>query len=281
MEQLQAARAPRLRGGEAEEDETSADTMLHDAATFGRVYVARAILERRQVDMAGAGLMALYLSATHGHLQVVRLLLNRGAAVDGWSEPCLTPLYMAAREGHLPIAALLMDRGASVHGRPDAGGRTPLHAACARGHPAVARALLDRGADVDAVDDRGMTPLYGTCAAGGRIEMAQLLLDRGAAVAGADGGSRAGGLTPLHVAAWHGRLGIVRALLRRGAAADAVDEDGCTPIHRAAVRGHVGVAAELLASGPLITMAINVVGSHERRAREERVERTLRMYKLA
>lgn len=49
-----------------------------------------------------------------GHEEMVCLLLESGAIVDGMSESGMTPLCYAAASGHLNIVTLLSKKGAKV-----------------------------------------------------------------------------------------------------------------------------------------------------------------------
>lgn len=49
-----------------------------------------------------------------GHEEVVTLLLEYGAAIDGTSENGMTPLCYAAAAGHMNIVSLLCKKGAKV-----------------------------------------------------------------------------------------------------------------------------------------------------------------------
>jgi hypothetical protein len=59
------------------------------------------------------GRMPSHWAAEKGHLEVVRLLLDRGAQCES-SDTCeyKTPLHWAAEEGHLEVVQLLLERGA-------------------------------------------------------------------------------------------------------------------------------------------------------------------------
>ncbi|XP_078738132.1 ankyrin repeat domain-containing protein 27 isoform X2 [Lampetra fluviatilis] len=54
------------------------------------------------------------------------------------------------------------------------------------------------------------------------------------------------GLTPLHVAAQHGRLSLLELLLAAGAVVNTVDYHGASPLHSACSRGHQAAALLLL-----------------------------------
>jgi cytohesin len=57
------------------------------------------------------------------------------------------------------------------------------------------------------------------------------------------------GETPLHYAAWEGRLKVVKLLLEHGADPNVQDKDGETPLHLAAWDGHLDVVELLLEHG--------------------------------
>ena len=66
-----------------------------------------------------------------------------------------TPLMLAAINNHLELAKVLIERGADVN-KP---GWTPLHYAATRGHREMMRLLLDNEAYIDSESDNGTTPL--------------------------------------------------------------------------------------------------------------------------
>ena len=46
-------------------------------------------------------------------IEVVKVLLDRGAAIDAMTDHNATALHLAAREGHIDIVKVLLERGAS------------------------------------------------------------------------------------------------------------------------------------------------------------------------
>lgn len=75
-----------------------------------------------------AGWIPLHEAAFHGHVDIVRLLLDHEAAInDRGGSACnsITPLHDAASNGHLQVMELLLVRGASAVAKND-DGNTPL-----------------------------------------------------------------------------------------------------------------------------------------------------------
>lgn len=125
------------------------------------------------------GYTALGLASFFGHLEVVNLLLGRGAEVNVASrnEMGVMPLHSAAAARHLAIAEVLIENGADVN-TASTGGSTALHRAAENGQLPLVRLLLERGAVPDAADDEGVTARQ-LARKGNHIEVADLLRRRG------------------------------------------------------------------------------------------------------
>lgn len=100
----------------------------------------------------------LHLAAAAGNLNVVRLLLAEGAAVNGLDAMGRTPLYLAAGEGHVDVLLELLADGADANVRESERGYGPLHVAVARGHLGAFYELLGGGADETLTDSEGNAP---------------------------------------------------------------------------------------------------------------------------
>lgn len=122
-----------------------------------------------------------------------------------------TPLHWAVDRGELELVVLLLERGASVTAR-DGAGLTPLHLASRSARVVLAERLLANCAPVDARTDDGATPLH-FAAAAGRGPLVQLLLDHGADL----NAERAGGSTPLRAARNYRQQAVAELLAEQGA----------------------------------------------------------------
>jgi hypothetical protein len=90
-------------------------------------------------------------------VDLVKFLLDSGAAVNARRMDGFTPLHWAAYKGNTAIAKLLVDQGADINSI--ASGTTPLFWAIARDHEELSRYLLERGADCLAAGEDYPTPL--------------------------------------------------------------------------------------------------------------------------
>jgi len=142
---------------------------LHEAAAIGDSGRVRAALDQHpeQLDTySPEGFTPLALAAHFGHLEVMRLLIDRGADVNrvATHRIAVTPLHAALFGRQVDAALLLIERGADVAlARGGSGwkraGWTPLHYAAGMGFSTLVQPLLDRGADPSRADEEGKTPL--------------------------------------------------------------------------------------------------------------------------
>jgi len=143
-------------------EEHVAELDVFEAASFGdidRVATLLASDPSAARSVSADGFTPLHLATFFGQVEVVGMLIARGADVDargrGWMTG--TPLHSAASASHADVARLLLEAGADPDPRQD-GGFTPLHAAGLNGNAELTGLLLDAGADVRAATDDGRTP---------------------------------------------------------------------------------------------------------------------------
>lgn len=161
---------------------------------------------------------ALLQASRSGHIEVVELLLARGAPPTAATadSPCDTALLLAATGGHEKVVRALLAAGAPPDS-PEPGHTGPLHAAAQAGAAGCVDALLSAGADVEARREDGCAALHIAAEVGAR-EVLVTLLEKGRANASAtiDGGPPHGASALLRACA-NGRLECVQLLSAYGA----------------------------------------------------------------
>lgn len=198
---------------------------------------------------------ALGGAARGGHLEVAKLLLDRGARVDLTPRGDASPLMIAAGNGHRDLVRLLLERGADPD-RVVPGDGTPLIAAVRGGDVEIVQALLAVGADPDTWVGGDESPLFHAVHSGER-EMVRLLLDHGAD----PNAEWRGDGNPLIVATRHGHDDLADLLLAAGADPDrGVAGDG-NALLQASGRGDLATVRRLLAAGADPDAAVRGDGS--------------------
>jgi ankyrin repeat protein len=197
-----------------------------DSATVARMLDADHSLLQAKENGVSAALLALY----HGHGEIARLLVSRGAPL-GFADACALgdldavrrmlgsdpSLLQAMTPDGFPawalsiffrqpaVARFLIEQGADVRRHAENRQRVaPVHAAAAACDRETMRLLLERGADPNARQESDYAPIH-TAGARGDIEMAKLLLEHGAErlPRGSDG------KTPVDIAREHGQQAFV------------------------------------------------------------------------
>ena len=86
---------------------------------------------------------------SRGHGDIARALLRHGARAGAETNDDRTAAHVAAAQGHDEILRIVLDAGAPIEGR-DRNGATPLLFAVMEGRRAATETLLARGADPNA-----------------------------------------------------------------------------------------------------------------------------------
>lgn len=256
--------------------------MLVEAAERGRPqFVDAALAAGADIDATAGSLgnNALCAAASEGHRDIVLSLLERGADIHATGYADMTPLHLAARDGRLEVVQLLLSRGApkservlsdvlqvaamSVSGteairevlrqkridmaKPSTGGDNATARLIASAHDGdvdrVVAALAD-GADTNARDSRGMEAMS-WAALRGHTKIVDILAEHGADV----NRPNRSGWPPIGQACGQGHPEVVRVLIARGADINQTFDGGRTPLMCAAFQGHEAVVAVLLEAG--------------------------------
>ena len=155
---------------------------LIEAAENGDVELVRQLIDGgADLNKQGQSGAALHRALARRHVDVVALLVARGADVNVANPLLGTPLHVAAGTGNEAMVLLLLERGASLNVARGSDGYTPLHVAAEAGRTQVVRLLLDRGADVNLLSHgRIGAPALHLAEVRGRTEVAQMLREGGA-----------------------------------------------------------------------------------------------------
>ena len=168
--------------------------------------------------VCGAGLRAqgnaiVAEAAMQKNVGAVRELLKQGVDVNAAQGDGMTALHWAASHGDVELTKMLLQAGANVRALTRINSYTPLFLAAREGNADVVGALLGAGADAKAVSSTGSTPLM-LAAASGNVDAVAALLDAGAEI---DGKEKARGQTALMFAAAYNRVDVINLLAKRGA----------------------------------------------------------------
>ncbi len=214
---------------------------LYYAVLCGFHDLSERLLDSHPQDVNAWGMnhhTPLHTAAYKGRLDLVVLLLERGADVESRDHQGQTAIYVASSRGHIEVVRSLIERGADVNaecnGNFVGAKRTPLlQVVSGNGSLEIARALLEHGADVNYQDACGVS---GLCMAlhHPSTDFAQLLLDHGANP-NTSAGIRRGSV--LHEASFDGRVAFVTLLLDYGANVNILNNLGWTPLHYTAIHG--------------------------------------------
>lgn len=138
------------------------------------------------------GVTPLIIAALHGHIEVVKYLVESCFAdveLKGSTRFLIesdiaiqegSPLYYAAAEGHLDIVEFLIKNSAEIDSRTGYLA-TPLRISCSHGHYPIVKCLVENNSDVNQTNIEGETPLH-RASYYNRPIIVRYLLEKGAQV---------------------------------------------------------------------------------------------------
>ncbi|XP_031226193.1 protein TANC1 isoform X4 [Mastomys coucha] len=209
--------------------------------------------------MSENGMNALCYAAAAGHMKLVCLLIKKGARVDHLDKKGQCALVHSALRGHSDILQYLLNCEWSA-GPPHPGTlrksqalQQALTAAASMGHSSVVQSLLGM-ADEHEIDVNGTDTLWGETALTAAAGRGKVEICELLLDRGA-AVSRANrrGVPPLFCAARQGHWQVVRLLLDRGCDVNLSDKQGRTPLMVAACEGHLSTVEFLLSKGAALS----------------------------
>jgi len=162
-EERQKAEALALKGPNAMDD--TGKTALYYAVSAADLSLVSALIEkggdpngRKDDDYSWA---PLHAASAGGHLEIARLLVDRGARIDLKARNVPSPLSLAVGNSQLELAEWLIAKGADAKQQDAESGRTLLHGIASESDSReVVELLLRSGVDPNLKDREGKTPLH-------------------------------------------------------------------------------------------------------------------------
>ncbi|XP_064265374.1 M-phase phosphoprotein 8 [Passer domesticus] len=130
--------------------EPISSALLRDAVKSGDYMTVKMALssnEEYNLDQEDpSGMTLVMLAAAGGHDDLLRVLIRKGAKVNGRQKNGTTALIHAAEKNFLTTVAILLEAGAYVN-MQQSSGETALMKACKRGNSDIVRLMIESGAD--------------------------------------------------------------------------------------------------------------------------------------
>ncbi|KAL8680049.1 MAG: hypothetical protein Q9186_003729 [Xanthomendoza sp. 1 TL-2023] len=224
------------------------------AANFGLVDITISLLEQgADVDEyapTSNGIGALGIASQNGHLEIVKILLDRGANLHKAQSHGISPLYRAASMNHPKVVHCIVKHDSeTIHLRNiwESSASNPYAAGASSQHTML-QYLFEQGAVVNVRGCHGNNVLHGTVCGGADPAIIRLII--GIAKEQGKMHSLLNGRnmylkSPLHDAVERNRLAAVSVLLEYDPETGA-DLEGRTPLHWAVSKNYPALAKLLL-----------------------------------
>jgi ankyrin repeat protein len=176
------------------------------------ILVQRLITNELDIEAANSfGETALYIAAREGRVDILKLLIGKGASITHNKAKNPSALIVAAAKGHEAATRLLLGHGANVRA-VDHYERTALLRAVESGNATTVRFILEKKPDINAKDRNGTTALIRAVGRGDK-NIARILVEHRADLDILDGDGRTALVWAIRASHRH----IIKLLLQKGA----------------------------------------------------------------
>lgn len=259
---------------------------LYQAMATGDVAKVKAMLDANpklltEKDPSTGGTL-LHTAVVIFNMDIMKLIISKGADINAGDQSGITPLHMAVITGNVEASKLLLDKGADPN-KKDGSGRTPTHYAQISANAEILNLLVQRGGKIDPELDAAIKSAQDDSEDDAVVPDAPYEVDKNTANSGPARPSYGSpeyeiysiihqrdlkslqekiskdpkllnmklprGVSLLHEAASTGALDICKYLAEKGLAIDAKDELGRTPLELASETGSEEVCYWLISKG--------------------------------
>ena len=231
----------------------SAKKALYYAAAKKDYWLVSRLIEQRVDTLISNGALLSHAIGRRCSEETLRIFIDCGAKLNTADHFGVTPLAAAAARGRLDLVELLLSRGAEVNveNMPNC----PLWQAARCGHLNIFRVLHRHpGVDLNSVDHYGRGLLHWMTFSDCPEVISMIIHDTAIDVNKRD----LGGSTPLAIATEMNYNHIVRIILSNSRTdVNLADGFGNTPLHKAVRRGNVGLVRMLMENEKVDRTPIN------------------------
>lgn len=246
------------------------DTPLHLAIHIGGIDLITLLLDKgAKVTAKGKYKKSpLHVAFEYSKIEVIELLLAKGGDLNAKDQDGLTPMCLAVKKGRLEIVDYFLNHEKyqgqlkSFVTEEIAGLDTPLHLAAASGNKELVIYFIKAGARIDVQGIDLKTPLH-VAIQNNYESVVECLLDHGANLQLGCMYCDENNCTALHVAADLSNEKIVNLLLNKGASILALTTKGLTPLHIAACRNNLECVKILLKNHDFDVNYLNMLSTDE------------------
>lgn len=208
------------------------DLPLHIAVNNGFLNVTNILLEKvtsvNAVDREGR--TPLWIALLKNHFDIIKYLLCNYRVNPHFKFKGESPVGYAIRERMIEVVKLLIDRGAHLNGK-DIDKKTLLHHSVSKSSPELVQLLIDKGADMSAIDNKGYTAFH-YAIFHSDLSIIEVFIKNKMPIDSRVFNSSSG-YTPLQIAFKEGNYEVAKCLLKHGADINARDPHS----HYARIRG--------------------------------------------
>jgi len=243
---IEAVRLLLQLGADCNSTDNDGESILHYSATvFGRSVFCAKYSSSSQSD-----------SSVSDSLEILKLLTTvDNIRLDAQTKTGLTALaMMCADDEYMPGAKILVEAGSKLNACSNSE-IPPLCLAGEAGSFKISEFLIQKSADLTAALWNGNTALHLACANGHESVLDIFAAFNPALVAALLGKKNVYGCTPLHLAALHGHLIIVKCLIEQSGDLNEQDNDGSTALHNAVDSGNTSLV-EFVFNQPSVKLGL-------------------------